>query len=111
MLRKLLLAAVIVSVLPLSFVQAGVRGGIGIGVPIGAPLPSYSPNYRPYYTPYFYPLPTFYAAPPVCNGLAPICVQPGQTPAYVLPQNQLNLQPLTQPGLVQPLAPTSMQQN
>ena len=55
----------------------------------GAPLPSYGPNYRPYYTPYFYPLPTFYAAPPVYNGITPVYVQLGQTPAYVLPQSRL----------------------
>jgi hypothetical protein len=119
MFRKLVLAASIVLGLPLSVAQAGGHVGVGIGVPIAAPLPNYPAYYRPYYTPYFSPLPTFYAAPPVYNGVAPLgyngipplYAQPSQTPAYVLPQSQLYQLPVTQPGLMQTPTSSSTPQN
>lgn len=111
MFRKLLFAALVVLVLPLSWAQAGARVGIGIGVPVSVPAPYYGPSYRPYYTPYFYPYPTFYAAPPVYTAPVPIYMGLGQPPVYFLPQSQTYPQPSPESGVVQPPYATPVPQN
>jgi hypothetical protein len=76
MLRKWVLAALAVLMLPLASAQAGVRIGIGIGLPI----------YRPYYRPYYYrPAVGVYLAPAPVYVAPPVYVVPAPAPVYVQP--------------------------
>ena len=92
MLRKLIVAASFMVVLPLGSAQAGARVGKSIAVPVVVPAPYYVPYYRPYYRPYYTPsynpYPIFYSPAPVYTGLGPIYLQPG-APLYALPQSEL----------------------
>ncbi|MFL5243276.1 MAG: hypothetical protein ACJ8FY_14315 [Gemmataceae bacterium] len=84
MLKRLLLAAFAVMILPLASAQAGGGVRIGIGVPF----------YRGYYHPHYYGPrfgvflgvpPVYVGPPPVYVAPAPVYVQPAPAPVYVQP--------------------------
>jgi hypothetical protein len=93
MLKKLILAALVLVALPLASAQGGVRIGIGIGIPI------YRPYYGPYYGPYYRPVvvapaPVYVAQPVVTY------VQPAQP--VVVAQPQVVVQPTPQAPVLVP---------
>jgi hypothetical protein len=74
MLKKLVLPALAILVIPLASAQAGVRIGVGVGVP-------YRPYCRPYYRPYYRPFVGVYVGPPsVYVAPPPVYVQPASAP-------------------------------
>ena len=95
MLRKLILAALAMLVLPMSSALADVRIGVGIGVPVFRPFHRHH-YYRPYLGVYVGPPPVYVAPPP------PVYVQPVPAPVYVQPMPG---QPLVPPPPVSPLPP------